>query len=646
MPHHPDPIEPRQPGAPPDPTLTPEYWQARLRPLSATEPPLPLRRLLTRPQFEDAARVLSRLAGTRRNKRCSDLVGAGHALLRCGRTGLPSGGVVQESPFAGLQLAIPAAEKAFARLGLGRLDLVALYEQACHDFGAEEGVLDPLILLAAFPAPLWRVIAFLAQEGRQLAEQRLFRMLFELRADPVRVTRAKRSTRRGQGSLDQVRTGALMIARGLHALDRDGLLDTGAGKWQAAPVLGRLLSTAPSETSAPHPDAPRNYWARCEAGLADLLGPRWREDPVGAVDRLTRAQLMGRQAASVKDITQDLLTLLFGGRDGAVRALCWEDFVLERSGPDGELTAGVAIYPGKSREPEEASWKNLPADAAAVVLAHRELQRRRYELWARRGWLPERTPNGRLIPRTGRMPEDFPLFPGTLTRPWAPITASSTWERRAGRPAQGDRPGRIAPMLHPGARGELGMGPSSHPWRAWTTQAIEVMAPILRRQGRLRADIDGVSAAEALLDQAVTADRLGYADIAKPGGRERYSQIAIQLVWEFITTDAAAERAPDAAAIARGEDEVARIRCALEAERAARAALQRRLEDDTQDRAQVAAELVLSAARSDDLREELDTLKDHLVALRHDESTFIVVGGAQTPLERLRASAPPPADPR
>jgi integrase len=412
------------------------------------------------------------------------------------------------------------------RVGLTASDLDRLWASAEAADGVH-AVLPLEIVEAFFPAELWAVFAHVVEWGPADAAQRLERVV---RQEAQRATTRSTAARpagstMSRGTVTQVIAGSRRFLNALQQLAHAGLPSEHLVGWLAP--LPRALTAdevgadeATTDRSAPSLILVRRYLRRIDAEIRHF--------------QLTAA---GRKRVS-KRLRNRLLVGLLAGlglRIGAASRLLAEDYDPTHRFPGGQIGPALRVYPGKNLSRSKGRWKALAPELAA--------------------WLEEYLAHFGIT--------SGPIFPRVRARDGRSMTPSAL-----AAPLRGDRSGNREPRpLIPR---------EDDPTRGYSPHSLRHLAEQLSYSAGVDYLVDHADAArritpqvfaDALLDHVMTADRLGYKDIASEEGRERWTFPAALGLWEYVWGDRGARKAPDSEAITAAQDrldELAAERSAVE----------------------------------------------------------------------------------
>lgn len=273
--------------------------------------------------------------------------------------------------------------------------------------------------------------------------------------------------------------------------------------------------------------------------------------------------------------------------------------------PDGRLTAAIALRPSKHARRDHISWKPIPAAMARALDLYLLVVERIL---------------GAPLPAFG------PLFIPSPRNADRHMTGTAVVNIMGG--AASMKPLLPKPQLMELTSAEQTASCPRTP--GYSPQSLRRAALQLVRQGaRSYCDDNAVEAdpaclAEVLLDhKKISADTMGYADINTVDGRIRWSQIAIAISWEMLTTDRGARRVPD----------VRRFKEALDLETALRAELKRAEREVEQlfdarfaaASSELVVELMVAFHRVREIERSLADVKEVITALEHDRDSWLVL---------------------
>ena len=568
---------------------------------------------------------LSRLLACDRSRRGSGTYGALRLLRLYAHTEVTRAGVVFPAPCpdVDVKVAIPTGGTTADNVGLPPRWRQDEWERLL-DVDPVTASFDVNYVARHVPLALWRVFAALAMDGPALANDRLRRIVFAESRRTLeqpwggRDTSAPLTERSIRGAVSKFRRFFLRVLVPMHY---DGYPCSLLSAWTHAPPAVRITASQwQADRSAPSRPLLRMAWQQLDADVKHRLARAVRRragdgglddlDDIDAMEIVRRVPL-GRlqEAALFRACRNRALLAMFavlGGRTGATMDLRRIDFQHDFVSPDGALSAAIALRPGKHAAPDEVSWKPIPAAMARILELYLLVVER--ELGA-------------------PLPADGPLFIPSLARAGLHMDPSAFKEILGGavpllpKPRHIDTASITQGMRDPGEhRGPTGYSP----------QALRRAALQLVRKGA-RAycaehdlDADPECLAEVLLDHKnIRADTMGYADINTVQGRIRWSQIAIAINWEMLTTVRGARRVPD---VQRYKDALD-LQAALEVElkRAERELEQLFQARFTAVSDELIVELMVAVHRAREVERALSDVAMRLVKLEHDRDTWLIL---------------------
>jgi hypothetical protein len=278
--------------------------------------------------------------------------------------------------------------------------------------------------------------------------------------------------------------------------------------------------------------------------------------------------------------------------------------------PSGGVGPALALRVGKTQPADELSWKPLPEETLYMIDVYVAITSKIL------GELSLKARDGRQL----EWREDGPLFLAQLKNPERAIAPDAIYTMVIGRkPRAGYAKGTPPLMPRPDGRGAY----SPHSVRRRGLQNVR------RASGPLTdaecGGVDGDTLADALLDHRISRDRLKYADLNTPQGRERCAEIAIRLNYSLLATEAGARTRRDGRA----------FRVALQQEVALTAEIARAQADlDDAEKAlaqggrpspKLVPQILFVGRRLDTLANKLGQVRAHKERLRHDPATRVPV---------------------
>ena len=476
------------------------------------------------------------------------------------------------------------------------------------------------------PPPLWRVFAALVHDGPALANDRLRRIIFSESQRPI----DRNAQEAGQPETVTVATirGAVtnfrrFYIRALVPMHHEGYPSPLLKPWSQAPAHIKIhASSRQADRSAPGRPLLRLAWQQLDSAvttrLAEALRTQDEPDPSHDIDDVDAMRIVRtlpyyrlRRASIFRPCRNRALLVVFavlGGRKAATMDLDRRDYTHDFRCPDGQISAAIALRPGKHAPADKISWKPIPAAMAHVIDLYLLVVER-------------------LLGHP--LPENGPLFIPSITNYTSYLGGQAVGEMLAGAP-------HASPLLpkprnrRSAADEDAATTETPTATKGYNLQALRRAALQLVRTGARSycqdhdIDADPECLAEILLDHKhIAADTMGYADINTVQGRIRWSQVAIAINWEMLTTDRGARRIPD----------IRRFTEALELEKALQSELKRAEQEiDRLFEARFSAvsselivELMVATHRIREIDNSLAETRTAIVALEHDRDTWMIL---------------------
>jgi hypothetical protein len=322
----------------------------------------------------------------------------------------------------------PHGTTAFRKLGIDHTELEAYWLAAKNR--ADDACLPLPWLLAFVPGPLWLAVLTLIKWGPYEAGVRAEEAVAVLARTPI----VRGTRRRPEGSL--IAAGTLENRVDYLWALMDAVVDL------RAKVNASTNPSLPRELLEPWHEKPRRFDVKaCGARDAhlDTAGPPIEDCSTNlrALYRDWQIAKPPRQYQKLRKLLVQALLALYGPRLDALRMIDVDDYLPSHVGSDGVRGPVLRLYPGTTRDPDEAYLLPLPEEVASWI-----------EAWIR------------LTGRSVCEPSS-PMWPSSQPKSGKPInriTVGGLYCAIAGREAQGGK-GRQYALLPRGENPFIGFHP-------------------------------------------------------------------------------------------------------------------------------------------------------------------------------------------
>ena len=445
-----------------------------------------------------------------------------------------------------------------------------LYERASAQFGPTFHY-DLDLLCRFVPAPLWRVLSSMIDEGPGDANRRLKLIVDQESQRMIPATKALPVRRQAVTSVKGKRDAFRAVMSAVVELNRAGYPGDALSGWHRLPKAPGVSGVrADTDQSAIPLMNQRADWRRRQADVDGRLRRVAGESEADALARLPKSELDKALFRALGERVMVLIVDVLAVRPVVFTLIRLRDYDSHRL-HDGEYHPAIAVRGHKGTAEDDRAWKVLPIECRPILETYLAFLKRYYSE-------VKTLPAARVV--LDRRSEGALLF-AFLTQPGKPYNKGSLSTKFSGaRPS--DKRTQVRPLVskHPDAEGlERFDGYKAGQFRHAGLQNIAHLGVrYLREIGE--EQWSPMVMGEALVDhREITGDKLGYYDLNQVRGRELLAAHAAKVSWEGLTGDRGARFGPDVALFRELDDRRRVVEAELELVREDLVALHRRHAD-------------------------------------------------------------------